>query len=243
MNDVNKQRLQEEVTRLTTHDTRFHQEIKELSQEEQWKTILYEGYSQWYKILGIPQAADADVIPEPILGRFGIRQLLLEGKILNMKKETFLEYLSHMDNKSLGVIPFPDLFYWFCLKANEGSMKSFYKDDVDVNNMTTNSNSNMIGTGTITSLSSTLQNMFISSKTTSANKSTSGVPSIAKFTLRTIIPLERRAMIILYKRFGFEMQKSDDYDMEGFNKAYNELKRKKKMDDVEIDLREYDYDF
>ena len=228
------------------HDVKFHKDIKDLTLEEQWKAILYEGYCQWYKIIGITQAADADVIPEPILGRFGIRQLLLDGKLLNMRRETFLEYLSHMDYKSMGVVPFPDMFYWFCLKAHEGNMKSFYQDEGEGAAGTGNTSS-LMGTGTVTSLSSTLQSMFLSTKTSNkASSSSSGstTATIPPFTLRTVVPIERRAMIILYKRFGFEMQKSDDYDMEGFNKAYSELKRKKRLkDDVEIDLREYDYDF
>jgi len=271
--DGNKQRVVEEIERLTNTDEKYDKAIAEKALEDQWRICLEDAYNLIFKIASPPGNADAEYAPKPILGRFAVRQLLLDGKLVGMKQHEFLEELKLLDHKSLGVVPFEELFHWFTRRAYvlEGMSEDLYYESNNalsnpmVSSLTTSFMNMFSGTGTsatattemggsVVALTETGGSTRPSSKQTGRPMSKTSKRlvvqekprKIMKFKLSTLLSVRIRALMVLYKRFGLGDQGGggDDFDMDAFKAAYAKLKKKKSAEnDADIDLRVYDYDF
>ena len=271
--ETNAQRLSEEIERLTNNDNKYNLALKSMTTEEQWRTCLKDAYDLIFKIAAPPAGADADFVPTPILGLFAIRQLLLDGRLLDLPRHEYLEELKNLDQKCLGVIPFEELFHWFCRIAytydNQGD--NYYDAEEDLDKQTDGwlsaSLSNMFSStgGSVTAPSrpgtgarAGTPSSGVAAAAGSSSRFLSLRPSsrqekerralasrkIMKFNLSTLVSVRIRALISLHKRFGSEEGAKEEFDMAAFKDAYAKMKKKKAAEsDVDIDLRLYDYDF
>lgn len=209
-----------------------------------------------------------------IFRRYSIARLLLFGKLLGQNKQVLEEFCSHVDIVASGTITFDELWHWLefelqhyvpaskgslgkTLASSMGSLKlngtqpstADQSDaaDEDVFNNTGNlSNSGLFGS-TFNSFAAKA-----STKKDSYDHNIVEGKKAKKFHLNvsTILSVEDRAFITLYKRHGAGGgggggSGDDDY-LKEYEKSKKLLAKKRNQaddDDDEIDLREYDYDF
>ena len=255
-NQSNAQRLMEEMERLTTTEGKYDLALRDMTTEQQWRVCLRDGYDLLFKVAAVPAGPDADVVPTPILGHFGIRQLLLDGKLMDMPRHEFLEELHQLDHRSMGVITFEELFHWFCRIAYSYEAKAgeYYHEEEDFNRdveggLAASFKGLFSGTGgstasaaaaTPSGMSSSASTRAISLRPASQqekDRRAKAARKIKPFTLSTLVSVRIQALIQLYKRFGSDSAAEEEFDMAAFKNAYQKMKKKKAQEsDVDIDL-------
>lgn len=133
----NKERLRDEIKRITRNDKRVAVVRRELSEEERWRADLMDAFAALatafsngtIAMAGVGRTAeralkrtrslDADGNELPELGRLGFKRLIQDGKLLGMPKGTADSCYESVDSDASGCVSFDEVWTWFLHQARK----------------------------------------------------------------------------------------------------------------------------
>jgi hypothetical protein len=115
----NAQRVRDESSRLLSTDQKKAKERVKVGRKEQWRLELQDAFS-WASKMGtrMNNMELLDKTAPELIGKFGFRRLLLDGKLLDLPLESVDEYFNAVDADGKCYVTFDNVWIWFKFEAS-----------------------------------------------------------------------------------------------------------------------------